>query len=566
MIRRTAASTIMVALLSGAATGPVEHGLAIRLTPQVSGGAVDGIVVQETFDVEALPAGATLVSLPMVSQSVPGVLDDPATLVASDPSGPLPLAMVEDPVDPSGIKQDRHWRTSRATGGRITVTYMARPRAITPETKPAALIDMRTEGQGVYGSTQMLLALPEGGWPRKVTIDWDLAAMVPGSRAVTSFGEGSSTTTLDADTLAYGYFMAGPWQKLPPTADRGFMVYYLTPPAFDLDAAAQDVAATYRYATRFFGTAPQPFRALMRTTQRFQGGGGGGRNSFIFGTVKGEGREPDEINALLTHEALHNWINAMKKGPQGAWFDEGATNYYTAILPYRIGRRSIVQVEAQIGEWTSNYYGNARRTMGEDAARAAFWTDADAQMLPYSRGPLYIALVDARLRAISGGRKRVDPLVRTMVHAIRDGTASEDMWLALVSQALGERGRQDFADLKAGRMLDLPADLFGPCFRREAGPVRRYSPGFRIETGADGRRTAGPVRPGSPAATAGLTRGDEILNWADLDGAARQPGASVSLRIRQAGTVRDIHLEPWGPARDGFRWVASTPRPAVCNL
>lgn len=470
--RRVIAAFLFLATACAARAAP-EHTLSIHLAPRMADGRVEAIEVSETFDVAALPAGAVLLSLPIVTEAVPGVLHDPSTMRARDAAGPLPLLRDDDPPDPTQMKQDHRWRTGRPTSGLVSVDYVARPRVVTPQTRPGALKDVRSEGGGIHGSTKALFAAPQDGWPRKVSIAWDLAALGTDARAVTSFGEGNVDVTLDAESLGLGYFMAGPWRKLAPDGDDGFQLYYLTPPGFDLAAAVRDVAATYRHATALFDTERAPFRALMRTTERFQGGGTGGRNSFMFGTVKGAPPTPDAANNLLTHEALHNWIGSLPQGPEGLWFVEGATNYYTAILPYRIGRRTLAQVAAQLGEWTTNYYANPRRTMGDDAAAAAFWSDNDAQLLPYSRGPLYIALVDARLRSASGGRERVDSLVRAMVHAIRRGEASEALWMSLVTQALGERGRRDFEDMKAGRMLDLPPELFGPCFRRVAGPVRR---------------------------------------------------------------------------------------------
>ena len=439
---------------------------------------------------------------------------------------------------------------------------------ITSDTRPAALIDVRTEGAGVYGSTNMLLAAPDAGWPRTVRIGWALDAMAPGSRAATSFGDGTTVTLLDRNAFGQGYFMAGPWQRLPPAGGDGFMVYYLTPPAFDLAGAAADVAHTYRYATRFFGTPLVPFRAFMRTTERFQGGGGGGRNSFIFGTVRGESRDPDALSQLLAHEAIHNWIGDFGGTHEGQWLTEGATNYYAAILPYRAGHETLAEVQRRIGEWTTDYYGNIRRTMPDDAAAAAFWTDSDAQLLPYSRGALYVAMVDARMRAASGGRRRVDELIRPMVTAIRNGTASEAMWQTLVTKALGARGRDEFLAMKAGRMLDLPDDLFGPCFRREARQFRRYVPGFSMKTGADGRAVVGNVQPGSSAARIGLKPDDVILNKADLDAAKAMPGTIVTLQVLSGDASRALRFDPWGPAQAGYQWILRQPTadPEACAI
>lgn len=564
-VRAGLLSALLACTLNGATAATPGHGLVIRLAPQVVDGRVDAVAVTETFDVAPLPAGALLLSLPIVSAAVPGVLRDPATLHARDDAGPLALEQVDDPVDPSQMQQDRHWRTRRPTAGKVTVEYLARPRVITADTRPAALKDMRTEGQGIHGSTKTLFAIPATGWPRKVRIEWDLSAMAPGSRAVTSFGEGDVDKVLDAETLSFGYFMAGPWRKFAPDGADGFSLYYLTAPDFDLEARVREATATYDYANKLFGTRSTPMRAFMRTTERFQGGGTGGYDSFMFGTVRGKPFSADHLRYLLAHESLHHWILTLPGG-KGVWFTEGATDYLATILPYRLQQVSPTQIVSKISKWTSDYYANPRRTTGDEDAVAAFWTDVNAQVLTYARGALYIALVDARLRKASGGNRRVDDLIRAMVDGIRRGDAGEDMWLSLVTRELGEQGRRDFADMKAGRLLDLPPDLFGPCFRRVAGPVGRFRPGFEVEVAADGRRLAGPVRAGSPAAAAGLAEGAEILDWRKFDEAATQPVAPVSLRVRDGAGERMLRFDPWVSVQDGYTWVVAEKPPAACGL
>jgi predicted metalloprotease with PDZ domain len=550
----------------GASEDPLRHALTIRLVPHVVDGKVDAIDVTEVFDVPPMPAGADLLSLPIVTESVPGVLRDPTSLHARDEAGPLPLEQVDDAADPTQQKQDRHWVLKRPVAGTVTVSYRARPRVVTAATRPAALKDMRVEGSGIHGSTKTLFAIPASGWPRMVRIEWDLSAMAAGSRAVTSFGEGNVDATLDADSLTLGYFMAGPWHKLAPEGDDGFSLYYLTPPDFDINAAIRDAAATYHDATRLFGTRPAPMRAIMRTTERFQGGGTGGRHSFMFGVVKGAPPAPDDIDYLLTHESLHNWIGNLSAGAEGVWFVEGATDYLTALLPFRMGRRSTAQLAAQISKWTTEYYASPRRTMRDDDAAAAFWNDTDAQRLTYSRGPLYIALVDARLRKKSSGRRGAESLLRAMADAIREGHASEALWRSLVVKALGEQGRRDFDDMKAGRLLDLPPDLFGPCLRRVAGPVGRYRSGFRVNVADDGRHLAEAVQAGSPVAMAGLAEGDDILNWRDFAAAPRQADGPATLRIRTAAGERILTFNPWENVQDGFTWVEVKRPPTSCGL
>jgi hypothetical protein len=382
--------------------------LVIWLTPRMSDGAVRTVDVRLTIPVPNVAAGEPLLTMPIVAVMAPGALADPARLVAADEAGPLPMETEEDPADPSQFEQNRRWLPRRATVGDVVVRYAATPRTVTPETRPGPLYDMRTEGPGFHGSGRVMLALPVEGWPRPVRIDWDLSEMPTGSRAATSLGEGRVEALLDQRELGSTFFMAGPLHSLPADGSGNFVAYWITPPAFDLAAALAWTEQAYLYGARFFGREA-PFRIFMRTTERFQGGGSGGHHSFMFGTVAGEARDPEGLRGLLGHEALHSFVGGSGTGSQ--WYSEGANTYYTAILPYRAGLVSLDSVRETFNDLARAYYTNPRSNLANDEVTRLFFSDPDAQVVPYQRGPLYFALVDARLRAASGGQRRVDALV-----------------------------------------------------------------------------------------------------------------------------------------------------------
>ncbi|WP_223572698.1 hypothetical protein, partial [Xanthomonas citri] len=533
--------------------------------PLMQNGSVKSIAVTEKIATPSIAKGKNFLSMPMLLESIPGTLTDPTTLHASDDLGELPLLMTEDAPDPEQVRQERHWAPERATRGDITVTYLATPRVITPQTPPAPLNDTRTEGSGVYGATSLLLAVPEDGWPRKFKLTWDLTMMPAGSTSASSFGDGDSWTSYTKDQVESAYFMAGKIHRSPPSGTGNFTVYYLTPPKFELEAATRFTAATYDYAGKFFGDSSKPFRVFMRTTDRFQGGGGGGLQSFIFGNVKDQDRDPIEVRSLMAHEAIHNWISSFGEGYAGKWFVEGATEFYSITLPRRAGLSTAEEYLNSINAWARDYYTNPSRDMPDDQATKLFLSNINAQLLPYQRGPLYIAQVDARMRAASGGRRSVDELVRPMVRAIRDERASEKLWQQLVSDALGAQGIADYTAFKAGHLLDLPSNAFGECFKREAASYRDFSPGFRIEPDPDGTFKARFIRPDMAGSKAGLLDGDEILDRNVLKSAKKNAETVVSLKIRRNNAPMTLSLHPWGPEMSGFRWVRADVTDKSCS-
>jgi len=554
---------------AASAKTPVQNPpLEIQVTPRIRGGGVETIEVVERIGAPMIKPGHVLLRMPIISVNEPSALADPATLLAKDGGGDLPLKITDDSPDPSNFKQERTWSPVRATVGDVTIRYRAKPRVITPETHAGPLIDVRAEREGMEGALSMLLALPDTAWPRPVKLHWGLSEMPVGARAATSLGEGELDSVVSRETLGESIFMVGPLFSAPTNGRGGFVVYWLTQPTWDLAGAADWTHKVYDYYTRFWGGSDQPFRVFMRTTQRFQGGGGGSFHSFIFGAVAGQPRDADEVRDLMAHEAGHNFVGHLTDPGTGAqWYAEGANVYYTAVLPYRAGLISLDHFQAVINKWASDYYLNPLSQLPNAEVTRRFFKEHNAEVVPYQRGPLYFASVDAKLRMASGGTRRVDELVNAMVAAQRTNRpVDETLWVSLVRGSLGETGVTDFEAMMAGKLLDLPADLFGACFEREPFTYRRYALGFTPQT-KDGVRQVAHLDPLSSAALAGLRDGDVILASDPIDFSQEPPPGPVRLRVQRPTGAEPVIFDPWShEAISGFRWVRNTTPISACGI
>lgn len=577
-----AAALLLACLLPAACTAPAKPAapamaaapadMEITLTPRrPMGEKVETIDVALKVRAPALQPGDTFLSMAIVRVMAPGALARPETLTAEDAAGPLPLTIEEDPADPSEFRQDRRWIAARASQGDVTVRYTIEPRIITAATRPGPLIDTRTELTGFYGAGNTMLALPVSGWPRQVALRWDLADLAPGARAASSLGEGNVTATVTAQNLNNTFFMAGPLRSQPEDGSGPFVTYWMTPAAFDLDGAASWTREAYDYFNGFFGASDTPFRIFMRTTERFQGGGGGGFNSFIFGTVEGEDRDPDEVRSLLAHEALHHFVRGYGDGGGAGgqqWYSEGVTNYYTVLLPYRAGLTSLEHYIDSFNGYAKSYYTNPQSNLSNAEVTRLFFSDSNAQVVPYNRGPLYIALVDAQIRAASGGALRVDNLIFDFLDAGKSAEDGVALWHDLAGIYLGETGSAQFREMMEGKPLDLPSDLFGPCFKAEDRMLQNFVTGFRPYKDEDGHTRAGPVTPGTSAEAAGIRRYDLILNPQALEAArTAAPGTPLTLELqREDAAPVSLTYTPWTPPRPGKQWVRTGAPEADCNL
>lgn len=577
-----AAALLLACLLPAACTAPAKPAalaqvaaptdMEITLTPRrPTGEKVETIDVALHIRAPALQPGDTFLSMAIVRVMAPGALARPETLTAEDAAGLLPLTIEEDPADPSEFRQDRRWIAARASEGDVTVRYTIEPRLITAATRPGPLIDTRTELTGFYGAGNTMLALPVSGWPRQVALSWDLSGLEPGARAASSLGEGNVTARVAAQDLNNTFFMAGPLRSQPEDGSGPFVTYWMTPAAFDLDGAASWTREAYDYFNGFFGASDTPFRIFMRTTERFQGGGGGGFNSFIFGTVEGQDRDPDEVRSLLAHEALHHFVRGYGDGGGAGgqqWYSEGVTNYYTVLLPYRAGLTSLDHYIDGFNGYAKSYYTNPQSNLSNAEVTRLFFSDGNAQVVPYNRGPLYIALVDAQIRAASGGELRVDNLIFDFLDAGKNAEDGVALWHDLAGIYLGETGSAQFKDMMEGKPLDLPSDLFGPCFRAEDRMLQNFVTGFRPYKDEDGHTRAGPIVPGTSAETAGVQRYDLILNPAALEAArSAAPGTPLTLELqRENAAPFTLTYTPWTAPRPGKQWVRTGVAEADCNL
>jgi hypothetical protein len=567
MIQRTSilctAAALTLAVGLPAAAQP-RNAISIELTPRMQDGKVAHVDVREVIAAPGLAAGQPLLKMPIVQTMAPTSLNDPASLKASDDAGPLPLEIKDDPVDPTQFKQDRTFVAKRATVGDVKIEYPATPRVVTAQTRPGPLWDMRTEGSGFYGQGGMILALPEGGWPRPVKLRWNLTEMPKGSRGATSTTEGPIDAILPREALTRSFLMAGPFHSSPPDGKGAFVAYWLTDPVFDMEAAVGWTRKAYAYFETFWNQPNKPFRVFMRTTERFQGGGGGGYQSFIFGNTAGQDRDQQDLRELMAHEASHNFVGNLGNS-QGQWYSEGANVYYTNVLIHRAGLTSVARFGEAMNDLAKLYYLNPRSNMSNAEATKAFFSDGDAQVVPYQRGPLYFAMVDARVRAASGGKRRVDDLVKTALTQKGEGKKDVDVWTAVVRQNLGQAGVDEFNAMMDGKPLNLPSDLLGPCFRSEPTTYRRYRLGFRAEAGKDGS-TVGRLEAGSPAAQAGVKDTDRILNPEALKGLEDRAPAPVVLKLSRGGQAVTATFTPTDIEKPGLKWVRTSVPNNACNI
>jgi hypothetical protein len=518
---------------------------------------ITSLQVTVEMPADAVVAGTSLVRMPLVISNVKTAAASLHDLQVRDDDGSLVLTPDDDN---GGQKPYRHWKAARVVHGRLKLSYRV---DITNEANPlgaAPPFELRSEREAFSGLTGSFLLLPDSNRKYRLKLHWDLAGPSGKTLGVSTLGLGDQlSAAMPPEQLESIFLMGGQLGHEParPSAVGFFSAWQGTPP-FDARALMQWTHRLYTSYLKFFGASNMAYSVYLRRNPINPGGGVEVANSFV-GTFD-EHTPVDAFKMTLAHEMVHTFVGALDTRDElaASWFSEGLAVYYERLLPLRAGLITRAAYLKDLNVTAARYYTDVLNTTPNDRIAERFWPDTRVRVLPYDRGALYFAQVNAAISGASKGKRSLDDLVLALLqHRATGQPLTESDWVASVTRELGTRGKQQFEDMMSGRPIVLRADAFGPCFRRVTLPLRRYQLGFTPDVLVEPTRIVRGLIPGSAAARAGIRNGDEILKPVPQDGIQADQQARLKLKIRRAGQVMDVSYLPRGETVDAYQWVES---------
>lgn len=418
---------------------------------------------------------------PITYAGVRGIADRVQRLVVRDAIGDVPLALTDEPADPGGFPNYRHWRATRPVHGAITIAYRS---LVQPPPGGGPPFGIRGAAGGVSGAGSGFLVLPERQHTTRSRVHWDLTDLPTGATAVTTFGEGDFELAGSPDELMQGWIMAGPLGTFRGTgAARGFNAAWLGEPAFDAPREMAWAAGMYAYLARAYRylNPPPPYRVFIRVLPTGRGATALANSFMLVATPSVPAASPRET---MTHEMGHLWVGEIE-GPMGvtSWFSEGLNTYYTRLLPMRGGFDSVAAYGRRLNADFLDYYTGAGRNLSADSIVKIGFNDDNVRHVPYNRGSFYFADLDSKIRAASRGRRTLDSLVIELFERRARGVRFDhEAWITAVSKEIGPRARAEFEDvILRGATIVPPSDAFGPCFRRQPAKLTPRGGGPAID-------------------------------------------------------------------------------------
>lgn len=366
---------------------------------------------------------------------------------------------------------------------------------------------------------------------------------------------------LDLEDVVESVTLAGRDVRLTSQTVEGGPLRIAVHGRLDLDEAelVRAVTTVSQAQRRFWGSRGEVFLVTLVTIGRAPGaisvGGTGRDDAFAVWTV--EDAPIESLERLLAHEHIHSWIprriGAMAPGAAEAeqyWVSEGFTEFYTFRSLLASGIWSPEQfVEAWNGQLLE-YAASPNRATSNREAAAGFWSSRDLQRLPYTRGAVMAAWLDARIRATSGGRHDLDDLMLAMQAQQR--TDPTELVATRLQRLAREAFGVDFATLveaihTQGADALFPQDGWGECLEVTSSEQAEFHRGFDVAaTQRNGLIVAGTVE-GGPAWQAGLRDGMRIVRR--TGGSPPDPTVPLTYLIDDSGTERVLSWLPEGPRR-----------------
>lgn len=355
------------------------------------------------------------------------------------------------------------------------------------------------------------------------------------------------------------------------------------------DEAAAAAAKVVQAARALWGPLDCE-RYLFLNVINDEGGGLEHRCSTLMMTDRFAARTPEALRrwlGLVAHEYFHanngKRLRPITLGPfdyeaenytEGLWFVEGFTSYYDDLLVRRAGLMTDAQYLAALSKQIERLETTPGR-LEQPLARASFdaWIEfyrpdessRNTTVSYYTKGAVVGFVLDAAIRADTGGRKSLDDLMRLAAQRFSGAQGYTDEALLALFEEVGgpEVGAlaRRLVQTTAPVPYDAALEYFGLRFAADPdAPKAGASDEAKAEAERKrafigvmtrlegGRLVISEVVAGGPAEQAGLQVGDELLALdgirigQDLTSAAQRytPGDQVRVDYARRGRMRQL--------------------------
>jgi predicted metalloprotease with PDZ domain len=298
-------------------------------------------------------------------------------------------------------------------------------------------------------------------------------------------------------------------------------------------------------------------------------GGTGRSDAYAFFATSNA--QPEDIDRIMGHEMGHSWvprrIGNMKDGPdepESYWFSEGFTDFTSSRAMVRAGLWTPEKFAVNWNAALAEYERLSVKDKGNVEVAKLFWTNGDAQRLPYLRGMLFASWLDDELRRLKKPTTLRAILLKMQSEAKRLSMAQVE------KQGYGIGLLRRFS-AKAGLKLDKPMAayidagkpiMFGPHFMTACGRFEErqravFHRGFDAEATLANNRIITGVIVNGPAWKAGLRDGMKLVKRSA--GEIGNSEVEIAYEVTDNGVAKTLKWMPEGEGQELVRRLLLDP-------
>jgi hypothetical protein len=289
------------------------------------------------------------------------------------------------------------------------------------------------------------------------SLRWDLKRAPRGTTAAWTWDEGTGPfyRTGTRDDILYTYFAVGRLNRYPkpspltasgsPKSDFG--LYWIEDPPINTTELGTFIDEFFNVSTTFWqDETNQSYRVFIRRNAEYGGGGAALTRSFTFGWNPANATDQESLRLLISRWA------------------EGMAEFYSLRLLWRSGLLSTALYLQEMNSRLASYYGNSYVNATDTEAYENAWSARDAQRIPYGRGLIELANLDAAMRNQS-------LTLDNLTHGMRQlcvssaSACTPASWVSATAGYLGPSAVTDYNRVTSGKPLLAPVSgSSGPCF------------------------------------------------------------------------------------------------------
>ena len=448
-----------------------------------------------------------------------------------------------------------NFKLSRKPIGNILVKYRTYTREVTSETKAGPLFDLRKQGNGLLGAGITFLVLAKDERIFDIEVSWNLENMPKDSIGVWSYGEGKANKLDVLEVLNFTYFAVGNINRYKDREDSNFSLYWLGDHKIDAISIGQKISKIYEKMSILFKDADLPYKIFIRKTPYDNIGGTAVYRSFVFEYSDYKIPAADEVQILIAHEMVHNWLNIYGDDWDISVYAEGTAEFYSIFLIHELGLITKEQLIEEINLRLFKYYTNKFNNLsGKDAMDIA-WQEQSSQEIPYGRGLIYMMQIDKAIRDKSEGKEDLS-VVTIKLLDLKDKKMKCDKYNLFeeVSNHSDFDAKSQFEDLMQGKLILPPCDYFGD-YTLVKTIERKFELGMSDNSLRKIPRTVEGLIDKSNAQIAGLKEGDIIKEISSIQDAKEKNDVNINMTVIRDGNEIKISYLPRGEEVDCYKYV-----------